>query len=122
MKEYDFHVKKCFYPILAEKKDDESREIDEEIKKLQQQKERLKKAYMNGILEMEDFSEDYKLIEEKLSILENKRIDELNFDKEIYKGLELKGLNGLHFRQDSISGAMIVALNKKAVKLNEALH
>ncbi|EGA4809309.1 2,3,4,5-tetrahydropyridine-2,6-carboxylate N-succinyltransferase [Campylobacter jejuni] len=45
-----------------------------------------------------------------------------NFDKEIYKGLELKGLNGLHFRQDSISGAMIVALNKKAVKLNEALH
>ncbi|EAL1848330.1 2,3,4,5-tetrahydropyridine-2,6-carboxylate N-succinyltransferase [Campylobacter jejuni] len=45
-----------------------------------------------------------------------------NFDKEIYKGLELKGLNGLHFRQDSISGAMIVVLNKKAVKLNEALH
>lgn len=89
MKEYDFHVKKCFYPILAEKKDDESREIDEEIKKLQQQKERLKKAYMNGILEMEDFSEDYKLIEEKLSILENKRIDELNFDKEIYNSQHL---------------------------------
>lgn len=42
--------------------------------------------------------------------------------KKFYKGLELKGLNGLHFRQDSISGAMIVALNKKAVKLNEALH
>ena len=39
---------------------------------------------MNGILEMEDFSEDYKLIEEKLSILENKRIDALDFDKENY--------------------------------------
>ena len=39
---------------------------------------------MNGILEMEDFSEDYKLIEEKLSILENKRIDALDFDKETY--------------------------------------
>lgn len=82
--EYDFHVKKYFYPILAEKKDDESKKIDEEIKKLQQQKDRLKKAYMNGILEMEDFSEDYKLIEEKLSILENKRIDALDFDKETY--------------------------------------
>ena len=82
--EYDFHVKKYFYPVLAEKKDDESRKIDEEIKKLQQQKDRLKKAYMNGILEMEDFSEDYKLIEEKLSILENKRIDALDFDKETY--------------------------------------
>ena len=39
---------------------------------------------MNGILEMEDFSEDYKLIEEKLSILENKRIDALDFNKESY--------------------------------------
>lgn len=45
-----------------------------------------------------------------------------DFSKEIYKGIELKGLNGLHFRQDSISGAMIVSLNKKAIKLNEALH
>ncbi|HED6832315.1 TPA: 2,3,4,5-tetrahydropyridine-2,6-carboxylate N-succinyltransferase [Campylobacter coli] len=45
-----------------------------------------------------------------------------DFSKEIYKGIELKGLNGLHFRQDSISGAMIVCLNKKAIKLNEALH
>ena len=82
--EYDYHVKKYFYPILAEKKDDESKKIDEEIKKLLQQKDRLKKAYMNGILEMEDFSEDYKLIEEKLSVLENKRIDALDFDKESY--------------------------------------
>ncbi|AJC85767.1 2,3,4,5-tetrahydropyridine-2-carboxylate N-succinyltransferase [Campylobacter sp. RM16704] len=47
---------------------------------------------------------------------------DFNFDKDIYKGLELAGLNGLHFRQDSQSGAMIAAFNKKAVKLNEDLH
>ncbi|WP_276882925.1 tetrahydrodipicolinate N-succinyltransferase N-terminal domain-containing protein [Campylobacter cuniculorum] len=47
---------------------------------------------------------------------------DFDFGKEIYKGLELKGLNGLHFRQDSLSGAMIVGLNKKAIKLNETLH
>ena len=82
--EYDFHVNKYFYPILAEKKDDEDKKIEEEMKKLQQQKDRLKKAYMNGILEMEDFSEDYKLIEEKLSTLESKRIEALNIDKESY--------------------------------------
>ena len=82
--EYDFHVKKYFYPILAEKKDDESERIEEEMKKLKQQKDRLKKAYMNGILEMEDFSEDYKLIDEKLSVLETKRINALDFDKENY--------------------------------------
>lgn len=44
------------------------------------------------------------------------------FDKEIYKGLELAGLNGLHFRQNSQTGQMSVSLNKKAVKLNEVLH
>ncbi len=47
---------------------------------------------------------------------------DFDFSKELYKGLELKGLNGLHFRQDSLSGAMIVSLNKKAVKLNDDLH
>ncbi len=47
---------------------------------------------------------------------------DFKFDKDIYKGLELAGLNGLHFRQDSQSGVMIVAFNKKAVKLNEDLH
>lgn len=82
--EYDFHVKKYFYPLLAEKKDDESKKIEEEIKKLEQQKERLKKAYVSGMLELEDVSEDYKMIDNKLSILENKRIDAINLDKETY--------------------------------------
>ncbi len=35
---------------------------------------------MNGIVEMEDFSEDYKLIEEKLEILEQKKSELLNLD------------------------------------------
>ncbi|MCR2059430.1 2,3,4,5-tetrahydropyridine-2,6-carboxylate N-succinyltransferase [Campylobacter helveticus] len=45
-----------------------------------------------------------------------------DFNKEIYKGIELKNLNALHFRQDSISGAMMVGFNKKVVALNAALH
>ncbi len=48
------------------------RKIDKEIEQLEKQKERIKKAYLSGIVEMEDFSEDYKVIEEKLSILEKK--------------------------------------------------
>ena len=82
--EYDFHVKKYFYPILAEKKDNETKEIEKEIKKLEQQKERIKKVYLSGIVKEEDFAEDYKLIEKKLADLENKRIDSLDFDKETY--------------------------------------
>ena len=45
-----------------------------------------------------------------------------SFDKDIYKGLELARLNGLHFRMNSQTGQMTVSLNKKAVRLNEALH
>ena len=82
--EYDFHVNKYFYPLLAEKKDNETKEIEKEIKKLKEQKERLRKVYVNGILKEEDFAEDYKLIEKKLADLENKKIDSLNFDKETY--------------------------------------
>ena len=82
--EYDFHVKKYFYPLLAEKKDAETKEIEKEIKKLEQQKERIKKVYLSGIVKEEDFAEDYKIIEKKLADLENKRIDSLDFDKETY--------------------------------------
>lgn len=82
--EYDYHINKYFYPILAEKKNDETKEIEQEIKKYQQQKDRLMDAYKTGILKMEDFAEDYKVIENKLSILENKRLDALDLDKESY--------------------------------------
>ena len=46
---YDFHVNKYFYPLLAEKKNNETKEIEKEIKKLKEQKERLMKVYVNGI-------------------------------------------------------------------------
>ena len=67
--EYDMSVKKYFLPILADHKPTKTDDIDKEITQLEKQKERIKKAYMRGIVEMEDFSEDYKLIEEKLEIL-----------------------------------------------------
>lgn len=82
--EYNFHVNKYFYPLLAEKKNNETKEIEEEIKKLKEQKERLMKVYVNGILHEEDFAKDYEFIEKKLAELENKKIDSLNFDKETY--------------------------------------
>ena len=82
--EYDFNVKKYFYPLLAEKKDNETKQIEDEIKKLKQSKERLMRVFENGIIKEEDFAEDYKLIEKKLADLESKRIDSLDFNKETY--------------------------------------
>ena len=76
--EYDMAVKKYFLPILADKKETKTEKLDQEIDTLQKQKERIKKAYVSGIIEMEDFSEDYKIIEEKINILETKKYEELN--------------------------------------------
>ena len=78
--EYDMAVKKYFLPILADKKETSTEKIDKEIESLEKQKGRIKKAYLSGIVEMEDFSEDYKIIEEKLSILEKKKLDTLNLN------------------------------------------
>ena len=71
-------VKKYFFPILADKKETNTEKLYKEIETLQKQKERIKKAYLSGIVEMEDFSEDYRIIEENLSLLEKKKLDTLN--------------------------------------------
>ena len=73
-------VKKYFFPILADKKETNTNKFDKEIENLEKQKERIKKAYLSGIVEMEDFSEDYKLIEEKLDTLEKKKYETLNLN------------------------------------------
>lgn len=71
-------VKKYFLPILADKKETKTEKLEQEIDTLQKQKERIKKAYISGIVEMEDFSEDYKIIEKKINILETKKYEKLN--------------------------------------------
>ena len=78
--EYDMAVKKYFFPILADKKETNTKPFDKEIEALQKQKTRIKKAYLSGIVEMEDFSEDYKLIEDKINLLEEKKIETLNIN------------------------------------------
>ena len=75
--EYDMSVRKYFLPILADKKETKTDKLDQEINTLQKQKDRIKEAYLSCIVEMEDFSEDYKIIEEKLNILETRRYENL---------------------------------------------
>ncbi|WP_169763706.1 tetrahydrodipicolinate N-succinyltransferase N-terminal domain-containing protein [Campylobacter mucosalis] len=61
-----------------------------------------------------------------ISEKDRKALSEINpkfsFDRELYKGLELANLNGLHFRQNSQTGQIIASASKRAIKLNEALH
>ena len=87
--EYDMAVKKYFMPVLTESEDVDVSGINKEIDKLKKQKDRIKKAYMSGIVELEDFSEDYKLIDEKLSDLENQKLDLVNTQNITYNPQEL---------------------------------
>lgn len=89
--EYDMAVKKYFLPILADKKETKTDKLEQEIDTLQKKKDRIKKAYLSGVVEMGDFSEDYKIIEEKLNILETKRYEMFN-------------VNSLNFYTTTING------------------
>ena len=87
--EYDYQVNKFFYPLLAEKKNDEAKEIEKEIKKYKDQKKRLIKVYKDGILEMEDLAEDINVIDKKLAELKNMQIDSVDLVKETYNPAHL---------------------------------
>ncbi len=67
---FDNEYNELFLPLFADKemRIDKS-DIEKEIIKLTKQKERIKKAYMSEIVELDDFKEDIKLINDKLDIL-----------------------------------------------------
>ena len=88
--EYDMAVKKFFLPILEDKNNKiDTTTIDKEIRNLEKQRDRIKQAYIKGIVEMEDFKEEYKLIEDKLANLENKKLELVNLETFNYSPHEL---------------------------------
>ena len=87
--EYDEVVKKYFYPILAEKEEVITENIDKEIAVLEGQRNRIKKAYMSGIVEMEDFAADYKIIEDKLNKLEQDKMKNMEIDTEHFSLMKI---------------------------------
>lgn len=82
--EYDMTVKKYFYPILADKKEQNTHKLDKEISTLQSQKNRIKDVYVKGIVGVEEFSKEYKAIEEKLTILKKKRKETIDINKQSF--------------------------------------
>lgn len=64
----------------------------------------------------------------KLSISDDQlnKINEANPENtlsgNLFKGKELAGLNGLHFRQNSMTGEMTVSRSTREIKLNADLH
>ncbi len=88
--EYDMAVKKFFLPVLEDKSNNiDTSTIDKEIRELQKQRDRIKQAYIKGIVEIDDFKEDYKLIEDKLANLETKKLELINLENFNYSPHEL---------------------------------
>ena len=88
--EYDMAVKKFFLPVLEDKTNNiDTTSIDKEIRDLKKQRNRIKDLYIKGIVEIDDFKEDYKLIEDKLANLENKKLELVNLETFNYSPHEL---------------------------------
>ena len=88
--EYDMAVKKFFLPVLEDKTNNiDTTSIDKEIRDLEKQRNRIKDLYIKGIVEIADFKEDYKLIEDKLANLESKKLELVNLETFNYSPHEL---------------------------------
>jgi 2,3,4,5-tetrahydropyridine-2-carboxylate N-succinyltransferase len=60
-----------------------------------------------------------------ISTHELEKINAVNgtaLDGDIFKGLDLAGLNGIHYRQDSTTGVTKAFRSTREIKLNEELH
>ena len=82
--EYDAVVKKYFYPILADKENVSSKNIEDKINELNQKRENIKQAVMLGIFKAKDFENEIKSIDDQLNELkeqemDNKEVDTKNF-------------------------------------------
>ena len=67
---YDNEYNELFLPLFADKERTvDKSDIEKEIINLTKQKERIKKAYMSEVVELDDFKEDLKVINDKLDIL-----------------------------------------------------
>ena len=82
--EYDNVVNEFFLPVLKSKLENPKEELSKEIKKLNNKKERIKKAYIDSLFTEEEFKEETKIIEEQIELinsklLENDQAEQLNF-------------------------------------------
>ena len=85
--EYVNVVNEFFLPVLKSKVDDPKIELENELKKLNNKKERIRKAYIDELFTEEEFKQESKLIENQIEminskILENSQTEQLNFTME----------------------------------------
>ena len=85
--DYDISVRKYFAPLLKHKVENTNELLVKELNTLKDKKVRLKEAYLNKILDINEYNEDNKLLEDKITDLEKKikeeqELEQFNFTYE----------------------------------------
>ncbi|MEG2348368.1 MAG: recombinase family protein [Clostridia bacterium] len=70
--EYDLTVKNYFLPVMSEEKIIKTEDIEVQIKEIEKQNDRFKKAYVSGIVEIDEFKKEKGLNDIKLTMLKEK--------------------------------------------------
>lgn len=70
--EYDSVVNQFFLPMIKQKFDEPREQLEKEIKEQNNKLERIKKAYINGAFEVQEYKEERKIVENAIEELKNK--------------------------------------------------
>ena len=80
--EYDNVVNEFFLPVLKSKIDNHKIELENELKKLNNKKERIRKAYIDELFTEEEFKQESKLIENEALNLRVKTLNDIIKEKD----------------------------------------
>jgi len=85
--EYDNVVNEFFLPVLKSKLDNPKKELEKELKPLNNKKDRIRKAYIDSIFTEEEYKNELELIENQIKninskLLDNSQAEQLNFTTE----------------------------------------
>jgi len=104
--EYDISVKKFFAPLLKHKVENTNELLLKELNKLKDKKVRLKEAYLNKIIEIDEYNEDNNYLETRINDINNKikeeqELEQFNFtfeDLMLKRDLEfIKSINDSNY-------------------------
>jgi len=82
--EYDSVVNQFFLPMIKQKFDEPKEELEKEIDNQKNKLERIRRAYVNGAFELEEYNQEKKIVEKVIDELESKlqttnETEEINF-------------------------------------------
>ena len=104
--EYDSVVNQFFLPMIKQKFDEPKEQIEKEMNNQKNRLERIKKAYIDGVFEIEEYNKERQIVEKAIDELEGKlgitnNTEELSFTpKDILLKRDIDYINKLKLNQE----------------------